>query len=76
MKRQSRLLVSTRSASVNNYDAYEMATTLSDRVSKAVEDARQEEFRNQVEEEVRAKLIVEFNNQWAEKEAKIQNDLA
>ncbi|KAJ8423523.1 hypothetical protein Cgig2_019838 [Carnegiea gigantea] len=35
-----------------------------------------QEFRKQVEEEARAKVIVEVNNQWAEKEAKIQNDLA
>ncbi|KAJ8429324.1 hypothetical protein Cgig2_025560 [Carnegiea gigantea] len=65
-----------RSFSINNYDARKMETLLSKSVSKAVEDARQEEFHKQVEEEVRAKLIVEFNSQWAEKEAKIQNNLA
>ncbi|KAJ8452437.1 hypothetical protein Cgig2_000026 [Carnegiea gigantea] len=64
MKRQSRLSVSTRSSSINNYNA----------LSKAVEDTRQEEFRKDIEEEVRAKLIVEFNNKWGEKEAKIGND--
>lgn len=31
---------------------------------------------SKAEEEVRVKLIVEFSNQWVEKEAKIQNDLA
>lgn len=30
----------------------------------------------QFEEEVRAKVIVDLNNHYAEKEAKIQNDLA
>ncbi|KAJ8431977.1 LOW QUALITY PROTEIN: hypothetical protein Cgig2_006474 [Carnegiea gigantea] len=40
-----------------NYDAREMATRLNGSVNKVVEDAHQEEFRKQVEEEVRAKLI-------------------
>ncbi|KAJ8441015.1 hypothetical protein Cgig2_021379 [Carnegiea gigantea] len=76
MKRQSRLSVSCCSSSINNYDAHGMTTNLNESVSKAVEGTRQDEFRKQVVEEVWVKLIVEFNNQWAEKEAKIQNNLA
>ncbi|KAJ8423757.1 LOW QUALITY PROTEIN: hypothetical protein Cgig2_030507 [Carnegiea gigantea] len=76
MKRQCYLSVSSHSSFVNNSDAREMAIRLNKSMSKAVEDGRQEEFHKQVEKEVRAMLIVEFNNQWAEQEAKIQNDLA
>ena len=65
-----------RSSSVNNYDARKMETLLNKSVSKDLEDAPQEEFHKQVEEVVRVKHIVEFNNQWAEKEAKIQNNMA
>ena len=76
MKRQSRLSISSHSSSVNNYDARKMAMRFNESVSKATEEeARQQEFRKEVEEEVRAKLIVELNNQWVEKEAKTQNDL-
>ncbi|KAJ8422168.1 hypothetical protein Cgig2_011946 [Carnegiea gigantea] len=42
--RQPCLSVSTRSSSVNNYDARAMATRLYESVSKAVKHARQEEF--------------------------------
>ena len=76
MKRQSRLSVSCCSSSVNNYDARGMVTKSNESVSKAVENTHQNEFRKQVTEEVKVKLIIEFNNQWAEKEATIQNDLA
>ncbi|KAJ8426576.1 hypothetical protein Cgig2_001245 [Carnegiea gigantea] len=76
MKRQSFLSISSHSSSINNYDARKMAMRFNESVSKATEEeACQQEFRKQVEEEVRAKLIVELNNQWVEKEAKIQNDL-
>jgi len=76
MKRQCSLSVSSHSSYVNNSDAREMAIRLNESVNTGVEDARQEEFCKQVEKEVRAKLIAEFNNQWAEQEDKIQNDLA
>ncbi|KAJ8439463.1 hypothetical protein Cgig2_008494 [Carnegiea gigantea] len=76
MKQQSHLSVSTHSSSVNNYVVHEMAKTLNESASKVVKEARQEEFHKQVEEEVRAKLILEFKNRWVEKEAKIQYHLA
>ncbi|KAJ8431177.1 hypothetical protein Cgig2_008744 [Carnegiea gigantea] len=75
----SHLSVSSRSSFVNNYDACETAMRLNESAVKATEEARQkklQDFRKQVEEEVRAKVIMEVNNQWAEKEAKIHNDLA
>ena len=76
MKWQSRLSVSFRSSSLNDYDARETATRLNESVSKVVEEARQKEFRKHAEEEVRVKLTIELNNQWDEKEAKVENDLA
>lgn len=39
---QSYLSVSTRSSSINNYDARKMTTRLNESVSKAVEDAQEE----------------------------------
>ena len=77
MKWQSRLSISFRSSSLNDYDAHETATRLNESVSKVVEEARQKEFCKQTEEEVRVKpLTIELNNQWDEKEAKVENDLA
>jgi len=53
-----------------------MAIGLHDSVGKTVEEAWEEELHKKIEEEVRSKLTMEFNTQWAEKEAKIQNELA
>jgi len=46
----------TRSASVNNYDAQELARRLNDSVYKAAKDTQEEAMRKKIEEEVTAKL--------------------
>lgn len=69
MKQRSRLLVSSRSSSVNNYDAHELAMRLNESAFKAAEEARQSE-------EARQKEIQDFRKQVEEKEAKFQHELA
>ncbi|KAJ8445483.1 hypothetical protein Cgig2_031296 [Carnegiea gigantea] len=76
MNRQSRRSVSTRSSSVNNYDSRTMTIRLNESVSKAVEDAREEELCKNIEEDVTAKLTAQFNNHWAEKKVALKNELA
>ena len=71
MKQRSRPSVSSRSFSVNNYDAHEMAMRLNESAVKAVEEARQkemQELRKQVEEEMRAKEA-KFENELAQEKA-------
>jgi len=63
MKQRSRLSVSSRSSSVNNYDAREMAMRLNESAVKAAEEARQVE-------------IQDLRKQVEEKEAEFQHELA
>ena len=72
MRERSRMSVSTRSSSVNNYDAREMAMRLNETAVKAAEDARQAE-------EARLREIEELRKQVNEKEAQFktfQHELA
>lgn len=55
MKQRSRLLISSRSSFVKNYDAREMAMRLNEGVVKAAEEARQLEEARQKEMEEFAK---------------------
>ncbi|KAJ8439407.1 hypothetical protein Cgig2_001747 [Carnegiea gigantea] len=63
MKQRSRLSVSSRSSSVNNYNAHEMAMRLNKSAVKAAEEAHQKE-------------IQDLHKQVEEKEAKFQHELA
>ena len=65
MRERSRMSVSSRSSSVNNYDAREMAMRLNETAVKAVEDARQAE-------EARLREIEELRKQVQEKEAQFK----
>ena len=72
MRERSRMSVSSRSSSVNNYDAREMAMRLNETAVKAAEDARQAE-------EARLREIEELRKQVHEKEAQFktfQHELA
>ena len=69
MKERSRLSVSTRSSSVHNYDAREMAMRLNESAVKAAEEARQVNEAHQKEIEDLRKAI-------EEKEVKFQHELA
>ena len=69
MRERSRMSVSSRSSSVNNYDAREMAMRLNETAVKAAEDARQAE-------EARLREIQELRKQVQEKEAQFQHELA
>ncbi|KAJ8444141.1 hypothetical protein Cgig2_029916 [Carnegiea gigantea] len=76
MKQRSHLSLSSRSPSVNNYDAREMAMRLNESAIKAAEEARQKEMqdlRKQVEEEMRAKEA-KFENELAQEKAAKQRD--
>ena len=75
MKQHSRQSTSAHSSSVNNYDARKMATRLNESVVKAVEEAHQEEMLKNSEEEVTARLTVQFTSHWAQKEAALQQQL-
>ncbi|KAJ8429167.1 LOW QUALITY PROTEIN: hypothetical protein Cgig2_010117 [Carnegiea gigantea] len=71
MKQRSHLSVSSRSSSVNNYDARKMATRLNESAVKATEEAHKKEMqdvRKQVEEEMRAKEA-KFENELAQEKA-------
>jgi len=65
IKQQSRLSVSTRASSVNNYDAQKMAARLNESVYKDAEEARAEEIHKKIEKEVMAKLSTQFSSEWA-----------
>ncbi|KAJ8443079.1 hypothetical protein Cgig2_004284 [Carnegiea gigantea] len=69
MKQQSRLSASTRSSSVHNYDAREMAMRLNESAVKAAEEARQAE-------EAHHKEIEDLRKAIEEKEVKFQHELA
>ena len=75
MKRQFRLLVSSRSSSVNNYNAREMTQRLNGSVYKAAKEALTEKMSKNIEEEVIAKLSAQFNSEWAQKKAVLKNEL-
>ena len=76
MKRQSRQSAYARSSSINNYNAQEIATRLSESVSKAAEEARQEGMHKKIDEDVAVRLTSQFTNPWAQKEAALQSQLA
>jgi len=59
MKQQSRRSTSTRSSSVNNYDAREMVILLNESVPKAAEEACQEELRQKIEADVTQRLTAQ-----------------
>ena len=59
MKQRSRLSASTRSSSVHNYDAREMAMRLNESVVKAAEEARQAEANHKEIEDLRQQLAQE-----------------
>ncbi|KAJ8426389.1 LOW QUALITY PROTEIN: hypothetical protein Cgig2_000584 [Carnegiea gigantea] len=62
IKRRSHLSVLSCSSSVHNYDACKITMRFNKSVSKAAEEGRHQEFRKQVEEEVRVKPVMELNN--------------
>ncbi|KAJ8444332.1 hypothetical protein Cgig2_019890 [Carnegiea gigantea] len=69
MKQRSRLSASTRSSSVHNYDAREMAMRLNESVAKAAEEARQAEEANHKEiEDLRHELAQEKAARQRDKE--------
>ena len=67
MRERSRMSVSTRSSSVNNYDAREMAMRLNETAVKAAEDARQAE-------DARVREIAELRNELAQEKAARHRD--
>jgi len=42
----------------------------------AAQESQEEEMHKKIEEDVMARLITEFNSQWAQKEAALKNELA
>jgi len=63
MKQHSTLPFSIRSSFGNNYNAREMVARLNESVCKAAEQAREEEMRKKIKENVTAKLTAQFNSQ-------------
>jgi len=52
-----------------------MAQRVNESVYKAIQEPQAEEMRKKIEEEVTAKLTVEFSNEWVQKEAILKNEL-
>ncbi|KAJ8420846.1 hypothetical protein Cgig2_013289 [Carnegiea gigantea] len=76
MKQRSRLSASTRSSSVHNYDAREMAMRLNEGVVQAAEEARQAEEANHKEiEDLRQELAQEKAARQRDKE-KVKSKLS
>ena len=75
MRQQARRSTSTRSSSVNNYDARKMAQRLNGSVAKAAEDARQEELRPKIEDEVTKKLSDKFTKHLADAKASLEKTM-
>jgi len=75
MRQQSRQSMPARSSSVNNYDACEMAQGLNGSVTKAAEEARQEELRCKIEDEVTQKLSDKFTKHLADAKASLEKTM-